>query len=125
MKALFNRNLADGAADFCLADTHDAGRDLRDGHAQTVGQLGLHGLLGLVRVERNSAAQKVLGIEIADQQGGVGEGRRPAALAVAGWAGPGAGTVRADLQVAALVNPADAAPAGADRLNIQNREGDR
>jgi len=48
-------------------------------------------------VERHPPAEKEAGVEVAEQQVGVGHGRLAAALAAAGWARIGAGALRSDL----------------------------
>src|SRR5690606_37119989 len=64
---------------------------------------------------------EVVGIQIPGDQGGVGEGRLLTTLVVAGGAGHGAGALGAHLQVAAVVDPADAPAAGADGADVDHR----
>ena len=66
----------------------------------------------LLRVDREGAAEQVLGIQEAQRHVGVGDGRLGAARAVADRAGHRAGGVGADLQAARAVHPGDAAAAG-------------
>src|SRR6185437_16728339 len=63
-------------------------------------------------------------IEIAEDEVGVGDGRRRAALAVAGGSGIGAGALRPDMQDAARVDAADRAAAGAQRHDVEAAQRD-
>src|SRR5581483_6860865 len=73
-------------------------------------------------VEAHRAAEEVVGVEVAESEGGVGDRRPDAAASVAGGARVRAGALRADVEQAALVHPADRAAAGADRLDVHRRE---
>ena len=63
--------------------------------------------------------------EAAEHEIGVGDGRLRAAAAVAGGTRHRLGAARADPQRAALVDPRDRAAAGADRVDVDDRDADR
>src|SRR5579862_8769517 len=81
--------------------------------------------LSLGAVEHEAAAEQVVGVENPEQQVGVRYRAMGAALAVAGGARYRAGAVRADPDRAALVDPHDAAAAGANRLDVDRGGADR
>ncbi len=76
-------------------------------------------------VEPPPAAEKALGVEIAQHQIGVGDRRLGAAIAVAGRAGGSTGAQRADMQDAGLIDSGDRAAAGADAGDVEAVERDR
>ena len=78
-----------------------------------------------LRLEGDLAAEEIVGIEAAEDEIGVGHGRLRAALAVADRPGIGAGAARSDLEQPALVDPGDAAAAGAERGHIDAGDGYR
>ena len=61
-------------------------------------------------VEAHRAAREVVGVEVAEQQVGIGHRRPGAAAAVADRPGVGAGTLRSDLDESHGVDAGDAAP---------------
>ena len=69
-----------------------------------------------------SPPRKLSRIEPAEHDVGVGDGRLGAAAAVADRAGIGAGALRPDLERADLVDPGDAAAAGADLDHVDHRQ---
>src|SRR2546428_7025866 len=71
------------------------------------------------------AAEPGVGADPAEHQIGVGDGRLVAAAAVAGRARHRLGAVRPDAQGAAVVDPGDRAAAGADRVDVDDRDADR
>ena len=84
-----------------------------------------HRALAAVQVELHLAAEKVVGVEPAEQQVGVGHGRLGAAAAIAG--GPGiepalCGPTRSELPVS---DARDRAAAGADLEDVHHRDLDR
>ena len=91
------------------------------GHAQTEcsGDAFLQHFLRSILVEQHVAAQEVAGVEIAQNQVGVGHGRIGTTLAIAGRSGNSAGTVRTDLDQAHLVDARDAAAAGANLDHVE------
>ena len=78
-----------------------------------------------VDVERNLAAEEVVGIEPAEQQVRVGDRRLGAALPVAGRPGHRAGAAWTDPHQAAGIDPGDAAAAGAHLDDVDDRRQDR
>src|SRR5690606_35876056 len=83
------------------------------------------GPLRCLAVQRHRPAQEEVGVEVAEQQIGVGDGRLVAALPVAGRAGVGAGAIRPDGQQAELVDPGDRAAPGADLDQLDGGRADR
>ena len=77
--------------------------------------------MGKVGLQRQLAAGEIGGVEIAEHDRGVGDGRLGAAAAIAGGAGLGAGRARADAQATRAVDPGDAAAAGAQRHDVEHR----
>lgn len=73
-------------------------------------------------LEFHLTPEKPLGIESAEYDLGVGNGRKSAALSVASRSGLGSGASRSDLEGAVLINPTDAATSRANRLDIDGRE---
>ena len=73
-------------------------------------------------VERHRPTEKEAGIEIAERQVGVGQGGGRAVAAVAGRSRIGAGAFRPHPDQAPLVDPADAAAAGADLDHVDDRD---
>ena len=65
---------------------------------------------GRVFIEAHRTAREVVGVEVAQQQVGIGHRRPGAAAAVADRPGVGAGALRPDLDEAHGVDPGDAAP---------------
>ena len=74
-------------------------------------------------VELARAAEEIVGVEIAEQQVGVGDRRLRAAMAVAGRARDRAGAFRADLK-ACRVDAGDRAAAGADAGDVEAAQRD-
>ena len=72
-------------------------------------------------VERHAAAEKILRIEPAEQQIGVGDGQL-GAVAVADRPRIRAGAARPDAQRAAAVDVGDRSAAGADRVDVDDRQ---
>ena len=77
------------------------------------------------RIDRHAAAEQRLCAQPPQHQVGVGHGRLAASRSVARRARPGARRPRPDAQRAAGVDPADAAAAGAYRVDVQHRHADR
>ena len=108
-----------------LADDRvDAPRRLQSGQPERRGHTR-HRYLRRRPVEMHAAAEEEVGIEVAEQQVGVGDRRLPATETVAGgsWIGPGAS--RAHLEQAELVHPSDAAAAGSDLDHVDHGRLDR
>ena len=75
-----------------------------------------------VHVERDRATEEVAGIDVPEHDRRVGDRRAHAAARVTGRARIGARAARPDAKQAALVDPGDAAAAGADALDVDRRE---
>ena len=78
-----------------------------------------------VGVENHLAAEKIVGIEPAEHDVGVGDGRFRAAAAITDRPGIGARALRPDLERTDVVSPGDAAAAGADLDHVDHRQHDR
>ena len=76
-----------------------------------------------VDVDLQAATEKVVGVDAAEHEVGVGDGRLVAAEPVAGGTGVGAGAARTNPQPAPGIHPGDAAAAGADLHQIDHRRG--
>src|SRR6266849_2314202 len=76
-------------------------------------------------IEPHAPAQEELGVEVAEQQIGVGHRGLAAAQVVAGGAGVGARAVGADLEEPHAVDARDRAAAGADLDHLDHRHADR
>ena len=75
-------------------------------------------------VEGDAAAEKIAGIEKAEDDVGVGHRRAVAAFAIAGRAGIGAGALGPDVQDSARIDRRDRAAAGAQRVDVEARQRD-
>ena len=95
--AALDRDAADAVHHVVVDDGEHAVGGLFGRHAQWVGD-ALKRCPGLVDAERQFAAEKTVGIEIAQHQIGVGRRRLDSALAIAGRSRIGAGRLRPDLQ---------------------------
>jgi hypothetical protein len=78
-----------------------------------------------VEVNRNGAAGDALGIHVAKDDAGVGDGGFDAAIAIAGGARQCTGAARADAHHAACVAPCQTAAAGADFDDIVGGDAER
>ena len=104
--AAFHRDAADAVDHVAVDDgVHAVGGTL-DGNPQWIGDF-LHRLAGLLEIERQLAAEQAIGIEIAQHQIGIRCRRFGTALPVAGRPWFRARRLRADLDEAERVNPAD------------------
>ena len=102
-------------------DLDDAERGVLDRQAERLRHLGFDGLVREVGIERQVAAEHLVGVEAAENDLRVGDGRLLAALAVAGGARFGAGRARPDVKAARGIDIGDRAAAGADRDEIDHR----
>src|SRR5947207_645041 len=76
-------------------------------------------------IERQLAAEPGVAAEPAEHEVGVGHRRLGAAAAIARRTRHRLGALRADAQRATLVDPGDGAAAGADRVDVDDRDADR
>ena len=88
---------------------------------QPFGDLVLDGSLGFVHLERHFAPGKEIRIKIAEHEVSVGHRRKGSPAAVASGAWDCSGTLRADPQLSALVDPSDTAPSRADGIYVYGR----
>ena len=79
----------------------------------------------LPRVEPDGAAGEIVGIELAEDEVGVGDRRAVAAATVAGGSGLGPGTLRSGLDPSHRVDPGDRAATGPDLDHLDDRDRDR
>ena len=123
--AALDRHQPDRAGHARIRHAHDG---LRRGHRlepQRLADLRADGALGRLDVEpRELAADRPLGVDAAERDMGVGEGRPLAACAVAGGSRNGAGAFGADLQQAAAIDEGDRTAAGADGGDLDHRRAD-
>ena len=77
-----------------------------------------------LRIKPHGAAVEIVGIDVAQHDVGIGDGRAVAAAAVADGPGIGAGALRPDLDEP-HVGAGDAAAAGADLQQLHGRDVDR
>ena len=104
-------------------DVVDAPRHLDEREPDALGQPRERGARGF-DVHRDLAAREVVGVEVAEQQVGVGHRRLGPAEAVGGGPGLRARAPRPDLQQTDLVHLRDAAAAGADLDQLDRRDAD-
>ena len=76
------------------------------------------------QIKTHLAAGKIIRIEVAEREIGIGRGRKRAAPAVASRAWCGSRALRADAQQAALIHPGDRAAPRADGVNIEHGQCD-
>ena len=110
--------VADQVAHLGVDDAVDGAGRLGDAHAQGPGHLLRHRPARGVHVEGDLAAEEVLGVQVSQDQAGIGHRGFGAAAVVAHRTGVGAGAARADLQEAGpLLEPGDAAASRANGLH--------
>ena len=85
--------------------------------AETIGERADR-VPGRAFVEREPAAEEVVGVEITQQQGRIGDRGLGAARAVAGRPRDRAGAARAHPEQAARIDPGDRAAARADAAHV-------
>jgi len=114
-----------GGGHVLVDDAIDAPGGLRDVETEGPGDVLLDGAVGGRAIEPHAPAQEELGVEVAEQQIGVGHRGLAAAQVVAGGAGVGARAVGADLEEPHAVDARDRAAAGADLDHLDHRHADR
>ena len=122
--ATVNRNDPDRPEHVGVGDAHDAERHLHRIHAHFASQPP-DGALRRGAVERDAAAERVLGGEPPQYQVGVGYGGLGAAASIAHGSRYGTGAARTHSQDAARVEPGDAAAARADVVESDHRNRER
>src|SRR5207237_9843781 len=97
-----------------IRDLDDAVRSLDELQPEWLSATVLDGLAGAVDVERHLAAEKVSGIQAAENEVRVGHRRLRTAARVAGRPRISTGALRPDAKNAPCIHPSDRAAAGAD-----------
>ena len=120
--ALVDRDVLDGTDHVLGCHVDDRSCCLVQAEPEFVGDLTLNGVGGGLGVEVHAPTQEKIGVDPAEYYGGVGLRRVGAPLSVADRSRPRAGATRPDMQEPALVNPCDAATAGANSLHVDCRE---
>ena len=122
IEAFFHRHLADHVGHLQLDDAADPGGALRCIHSQGFCKPA-DGIYRCPFIQLNLPAREVVGVEVAEDQLGIGDGRHAAAAAVAHRPGESAGAVGADGHGARLgLDAHQAAAARADRLQVDFRQ---
>ena len=106
-------------------DTEGAVGCLLDGQPKRIGDLGLESVARLLGLDGQRTADQVLLVEIAENDIGIGDGDRLAALGVADGARNRAGRLRADLKGTAFIETHQRAAARADLREIDRRNLER
>ena len=113
---------ADEVGHVAVHDAHHARGRLDRREAQRAGQPLVDGRPRGRQVQATTAAQEVGGVDVAQDEVGVGDGRLGAARAVAHGARPGAGALGADDQPPrGALDAGDRPAAGADRGDVDDR----
>ena len=113
-------NLADSIGHAGVHDVDDALGGWQGVEAEALAHAALDGIGGEVGVEAHLAPKEAFGVEVAEDEVGVGDGGIGAACAVAGRTGGRASTVGADAQAATIVHPSDAAATSADLKEVDD-----
>ena len=122
--ALLHCARANGVGHVAVDDGEHAFGGFELGHAERVGE-PFDDAMGGCFVKRHAAAKKIVLVEPAEDQIGVGYGRFLAAAAIGGRARHGAGAARPDPKGTALIDVGDRAAAGADGMDIDHRHQQR
>ena len=123
--AAVGRDRLDGAHHGAAGDLQDAVGGVQHVPAQHGGDPLGDRLRGSPGVDGEAAADQIIRVEPAEGQHRVAEGRLRAALPVGDRPGHGAGAVRPDADQPAGVDPHQAAAAGADLRNVDDRQLER
>ena len=118
--ALSDRHEADALGHLGVDDAMDAERGLLDGEAERARRPRARSPRDELGPQLEAAAGEVLGVEVAQNDGGVGHRRLGSAEAVAGRTRLGARRMRTDPQPLGGVEPGDRAAAGADRIHVDH-----
>ncbi len=120
-----DRDQADGAGHAGVGDPDDGLGRLHHVEAERASDVRRDGALRRLDVEaRKLAADRALGVDAAEHDMRIGEGRALVALSVAGGPGPRAGALGADLQQPAAIDRGDRAAAGTDGGDLDHRRAD-
>ena len=116
----FHRGEADLIRHVGVDHAMNAERGLAHRHAQAIGKPAHHPV-GRVHVEGELPSREASGIQVAQDDAGVGHGGIGAAAGIAGGARVRSGALGTDPQSAGRVDPRDAAAAGADGADVDHR----
>ena len=119
--ALGHRIGVDRQRHVVVDDPEDAERGRLERQAERPGDVLADRFVRQRRVDRQVAAEEMLGIHAPEHHLGVGDRRLVAALGIAGGAGHRAGRARADAEGAAGIDIGDRSAAGADRVDVDHR----
>ena len=119
--ALFDGNPPQRPCHEFLNHFHHPGRHLACVEPQTLAEAGQRST-GSVRLEREVGPEPGGGIDPAEKEIGVGNGRLEPAVPIGGGTRPDAGTARPDSQGAARIDPSETAAPGPDGMNGHRRE---
>ena len=122
--ALLHCARANGVGHVAVDDGEHAFGGFELGHAERVGE-PFHDTMGGCFIKRHAAAKKIVLVEPAEDQIGVGYGRFLAAAAISCRTRNGAGAARPDPKGAALIDVGDRAAASTDCMNIDHRHQQR
>ena len=111
-----------GMQQFLIHQPYDARCGVLDAEAKRAGDRFLDSLPGTFRVDPHRSTCHRTGLDAAEHDLRVGDGRILAAEAIAGRAGIGSGTLRADMQHASFVDVGDCAAASADGVDFHCRQ---
>ncbi len=120
VQASLHGDLAHQVRHLRARDLDDRSRDLDGGHAEPPSECVQRGRRRS-SVDPDLAAERKVGVEIAESEVRVGHRRLGPATLVRHGARVGACAARADPEAASVVDPRDAAAAGADRLHVDLR----
>ena len=120
--ALIDGDVLDGVDHVLADDIEDGGGGLVRADTERSAHLLGNRRRRAVGIERDGAAQEEVGVDVAQRERGVGQGRLAAALTVAGGARHRARAVGADVQHAARIDPGDGAAAGANAAHVDGGE---
>ena len=108
-----------------VGDAQNAERGGVDVHPERLGDLAGNSATRSFEIELHLSAEEVVRIEPSDDHVGVRHRRLGAAASVAHRPGLGARTLRADPRAAVRIEPCEAAPAGADLIDVKHSNAHR
>src|SRR6516164_7473414 len=123
--ALPDRYQADAFRHLRIDDAVDAEGGLLDREIQGARNRALDCFSAELGPELEAAAGEVFGIQIAEDDGGIGQGRLVSAAAVAGGPGLGAGRLRPNPQAPSGVEPRNRTAARPDRVDVEHAHAHR
>ena len=124
IEAAFRRDGAHGVGHRCIGDRQHAACRGRHAQPQRSGDVRLDGASRRVEVQLHAPTEKALHREATEYEMRVGHGGLFAARAITRRARTCAGAFRSHAQAAGFVDPRNAAAAGADFLDVDDRNAD-